>query len=216
MVMRRLILVSFGFLALAFYEMSGGADFDPVAARNAAVIARMDPDEASEKINVASVRETEPRQTEGGPTVTRMALNLTSFDEVANATLSKPTQPILAKTTQQPIEIAPLAAPKVIDATVVNFDSTPDANGVLPSIVFSGSSSRASSENVTTRRDIRFVAGTIVNMRGGPGTAFDVVAKLNRDTEVEVLQDDGSGWIKLRPVTGGPEGWIADYLLTNG
>ena len=27
----RLILISFGFLAFAFYELSGGADFDPDA-----------------------------------------------------------------------------------------------------------------------------------------------------------------------------------------
>ncbi|MDW3224609.1 MAG: SH3 domain-containing protein [Paracoccaceae bacterium] len=214
--MRNLILVSFGFLALAFYELSGGADFDPVAARNAAVLARMDPDETSRTIDTASAEVAEPEAIEERPSVTRMALNLTSFEDVANARQNTPSQPILAKPAERPIEIVPLASPKVIDATTVTFDSTPDENGVLPSIIFSGSRSQASSENVTTRRDIRFVAGAIVNMRGGPGTGFDVVTKLNRDTEVEVLQDDGSGWIRLRPVSGGPEGWIADYLLTNG
>ena len=43
-----------------------------------------------------------------------------------------------------------------------------------------------------------------------------VLARLPRDTKVEILADPGTGWVKLRPLTGGPVGWMADYLLTNG
>jgi len=30
------------------------------------------------------------------------------------------------------------------------------------------------------------------------------------------LQDPGNGWVKLRPLDGGPEGWMAEFLLTSG
>lgn len=66
-----------------------------------------------------------------------------------------------------------------------------------------------------SQRDIRAVDGDRVNMRNGPGTSFSVLASLPRDTRVEVLTDPGDGWVRLRPINGGPVGWIASYLLTN-
>jgi hypothetical protein len=31
---------------------------------------------------------------------------------------------------------------------------------------------------------------------------------------VEVLKDDGSGWLHLRDTASGQEGWMADWLVT--
>lgn len=53
-------------------------------------------------------------------------------------------------------------------------------------------------------------------MRSGPGTSYDVVTRFGRNTAVEVLEDSGTGWVRLRPAEGGPSGWIADFLLTGG
>ena len=64
--------------------------------------------------------------------------------------------------------------------------------------------------------DIRAVSGDRVNVRDGPGTNYSVVNQLVRGDKVEVLQDAGDGWVKLRPVDGGPVGWIASFLLTEG
>lgn len=206
--MKRFILLSFGFMALAFYELSGGADFDPVAARNAAVMARTDGALPAEPVEVATAET-------NAPEVTRMSLSLTSFEDVL--TEREAPAPPAAETPAAPEpQVAALETPNVVGITAVTFDGTPDAQGVVPSIIFPGTSTQASSAAVSTPRDIRFVSAAVVNMRGGPGTGFDVVTKLNRDTQVEILQDDGTGWVKLRPLTGGPEGWIADYLLTNG
>ena len=52
-----------------------------------------------------------------------------------------------------------------------------------------------------------------MNVRGGPGTNFDVVGKLTRGTEVEVLAENVDGWVEMRSVDGATLGWMADFLL---
>ena len=61
---------------------------------------------------------------------------------------------------------------------------------------------------------IRRVNGSRVNLRMGPGTDFGVVSSLTRDTAVEILSDDGTGWVELRDIETGLTGWMADRLLT--
>lgn len=62
--------------------------------------------------------------------------------------------------------------------------------------------------------DIREVTAARVNMRNGPGQKFNVVAKLTSGEKVEILQDPGDGWVKLRVAESGRVGWMADFLLT--
>ena len=62
--------------------------------------------------------------------------------------------------------------------------------------------------------DIREVTAARVNMRDGPGKNFSVIAKLTNGEQVEILQDPGDGWVKLRVANSGREGWMADFLLT--
>jgi uncharacterized protein YgiM (DUF1202 family) len=62
--------------------------------------------------------------------------------------------------------------------------------------------------------DLREVAGSRVNMRSGPGTGYDVLTSLAQGTEVEVIESDGAGWVKLRAVDEDIVGWMAEYLLT--
>lgn len=62
--------------------------------------------------------------------------------------------------------------------------------------------------------DIREVTAARVNMRNGPGQNFNVVAKLTDGEQVEILQDPGDGWVKLRVAESGRVGWMADFLLT--
>jgi len=63
-------------------------------------------------------------------------------------------------------------------------------------------------------QDIREVTAARVNMRNGPGQTFNVLAKLTAGQQVEILQDPGDGWVKLRVVDNGRVGWMADFLLT--
>ena len=55
-----------------------------------------------------------------------------------------------------------------------------------------------------------------MNVRGGPGTHFDVVGKLTRGAEVEVLAENGDGWVEMRSIDGATLGWMADFLLNKG
>lgn len=202
--MTRFILLSFVFLGIAFYEMSGGRDFDPVEARTAAVLARGGTPDAQQQADVQVAQAAPARQNDDAPTVTRMSLNLTSFSDVIAQDEPVPAPAVLAPA----LDLTPIKP--------VTFQTASEQQAVLPSIIFSGSTSQASSDAVTSGRDVRFISADVANMRGGPGTGFDVVTKLERDTQVEILQDTGTGWVKLRPLAGGPEGWIADFLLTSG
>ena len=62
--------------------------------------------------------------------------------------------------------------------------------------------------------DLREVTATRVNLRNGPGTKYSVLDKLVRGDAVQVLSDNGDGWIKLRVKSSNQVGWMADYLVT--
>ena len=96
-----------------------------------------------------------------------------------------------------------------------------DTPAIIPSLIVPNDSGAAIVEaraetNLSSEANIRSVSGNRVNVRGGPGTEFQVVSKLGRGDSVEIIQDNGDGWVKMRPVDGGPEGWMADFLLSNG
>lgn len=61
--------------------------------------------------------------------------------------------------------------------------------------------------------DLRAVAGSWVNMRSGPGTNFDVLDTLPGGTEAEVMEVNASGWARIRILSTGEEGWMAERLL---
>ncbi|MEM9578191.1 MAG: SH3 domain-containing protein [Pseudomonadota bacterium] len=217
--MTRFILLSFVFLGLGFYELSGGSDFDPKATRAAQIEARLERD----ALRIAALPETPTpatrlaeapsAQSEDGahPQVTRAALNLVSFETV--------TQPRVAAA-----EIHSAPTPKIETAAISEFaaeqelslaalEDTPSTGA---SNVFAGTSISASSGDVRADIDIRVVKGSLVNMRSGPGTEYDVVDQLSQSTRVEVLTDTGNGWVELRPLDGGPAGWMAAFLLSDG
>jgi hypothetical protein len=58
-----------------------------------------------------------------------------------------------------------------------------------------------------------YVSGTRVNLRAGPGTGNEVVARLARGTKADVLSDTGADWIEIRTADG-TAGWISSKFLT--
>lgn len=66
----------------------------------------------------------------------------------------------------------------------------------------------------TAAPDLWRVTGNVVNMRNGPGTDYNVVDKLRRDTKVEVLSESDSGWVKLRTVADNRIGWMSKRFVT--
>lgn len=190
--MKTFILLTFGFLGFAFYEMSGGAEFEPASARvadaepeveEAVQIAQAAPTTGASMITSASIT-----KIDSSPSVTRAALNLADVSEATG------------QATQQ---IAAAAVAKVIDSA-----DTPQI--ILPSLI------ATTDTRPTGDGDVRVVSGNRVNVRGGPSTNYGVVSKLTRGDEVRILEDNGQGWVRMQPVDGGEAGWMADFLLTSG
>lgn len=191
--MKTFILLTFGFLGFAFYEMSGGSDFEPSTARLDASI--------SQEIEVEQVAQivTEPpaplaientellTEIESTPSVTRVALNLTTISDAE--------------------ETVPAETP--VNALIIDSSDTPQI--ILPSMIATTTTSSDSFDS-----DVRIVSGNRVNVRGGPSTNYGVVNKLTRGAEVRILEDNGGGWVRMQPLDGGEEGWMADFLLTSG
>lgn len=50
---------------------------------------------------------------------------------------------------------------------------------------------------------------------GGPGTEYDVVGRMTRGAEVEVLIDDGNGWIEMLSMDGDTFGWMDISLFSD-
>ena len=57
------------------------------------------------------------------------------------------------------------------------------------------------------------VAGA--NVRGGPSTGHGVIGRITMGEEVEVVEDPGNGWVRIRIEGDGIDGWVAERLLSN-
>ena len=203
--MVQFMLVTFAFLAWAFYVMSGGADFDPDRARA----------ENSNRDPLMPVESPEQRMADagtGGIEVTRVSLNLTSVENVANGGSD------VQRTSREALTPVP----------AVQTGAQAETNEIIPSLIanatpeagLSGTNDEvsATAERVSldTNTDYRVVSGSRVNVRGGPGTNYGGVDSLVRGDRVEVLEDPGTGWVRMRSAQGGTVGWMADFLLTDG
>lgn len=202
--MKTFILLSFFFLGFAFYAMSGGPSFDPEETREARIAARL-----------AEAPQPESPEPEKAPAtdnaVTRVALSLATIDDVLGER-SEPA-PAAAEPPAASVQTS-LEATDLSNVPVARITS--DNQIILPSIIFPGATTAATSASAIGSTDVRSVTRTNVNVRGGPGTEYGVVTQLTQGDKVEVLDDPGNGWVQLRPLNGGPVGWMADFLLTRG
>ena len=185
--MWRLIVVTFGFMAWGFYELSGGDEFEITKPENVAATA-------------VKTETLEP------------AVNPAPVQTVA-------TKPAKAKPTQETkVTLASLSVTKedIPQATSNGFFVVLDnvkAQEIAPAVQVSTEAELS----ISPERDLelRVVTGNRVNMRNGPGKTHDVLARLTRGEEVQVLQDRGDGWVKLRVVSTNRVGWMADFLLAS-
>lgn len=214
--MWRLIVVTFGFLGWAFYVLSGGADYAPsegsrqhAAAHETSLPAAQPSPSAAESRHIATPSEqpsgivlasaSAPIQV----TPQRLDAPVSDAEKRLRLTLetvrSGGTAPQTGVTTvaADPKKIARLIA--AANAVRPQADPTPEP--------------AAGTASTDENRDLRKVKGSRVNMRQGPGKGYSVVSKLDRGTRVEVLRDEGDGWVKLRVVETGRIGWMADFLL---
>ena len=206
--MGRFIIVTFIFLGWAFYQLSGGSGFDADATRQARI-------DAPSEVNTAPLQASVVEQAET-PEPEAVALDLATVDEVLAPKRSFGTQATRVSARIVPQSEDSLTedateedATLVLPSLIVN--AVPEAEATVTPVDFSNPDATAPSRAGLERRT---VTGSRVNVRGGPGTDYQVVNRLVRGDQVEILEDPGNGWVRMRPVSGGTVGWLADFLLT--
>lgn len=175
--MNKYIAVAFALMGVGFYELSGGADFEP-GQNSFKVFAEPRPVLAEPEIQPA--------------VVARADTNVASLTEIAPARAL--IEPVAAA-----LDVAP-------DEAVIDAEPGPVRDIAV--------ASPAVAPDALDQPDLRFVDADRVNMRGGPGTDYAVVGRLLRNDMIEVLKDEGNGWLHLRDTASGDEGWVADWLVT--
>ncbi|CRK75374.1 SH3 domain-containing protein [Nereida ignava] len=181
--MWRVILLCFGFLAFAFYELSGGDEF----------VAESWPD-GSELILIARYEPApEPVLEDNQQAVEVAVTKAITSDAFGLAKLASPPKTNTAEASISDAVISTVALSTAVDDAL-------KAEVILP----------AAPPEV-----IKVITGSVVNIRGGPGTVFGVVTKLNAGDEVKVIDDLGRGWVQIR-TTENRIGWVADFLLGDG
>ena len=197
--MGRFIIATFALLAWVFYEMSGGADFEPASARLTDV--KSDPLKPAQEEKMA--RAEDPVE------VTRVSLDLTSVDDVIAGRTKAPAR--LPQQTAEPAAETPRvtqgASVVILPSLIADAEPEPAADVVQVASI------GATEVNFN---DVRSVTANRVNVRGGPGTNFDIVGKLERGDRVEILEDNGNGWVRFEAVDANESGWLADFLLGDG
>lgn len=232
--MWRFILATFAILGWSFYTLSGGADYQPrEGSRQAAALKA----EAEQKLQTLA-----PQVTVSATLPPDSAAHRAKApDAPARDLLALDTSKLLPGRPAPSAATAPAATPgkptpapgdsplPPADARVANLSlaqpaAFAQAAGYAPSSVDDPARTQAQDQTspqtqpdvATTDRipDLRQITGTRVNMRAGPGTGYDVVTSLLRDTEVEVLEQDENGWLRLRVLQDSTVGWVSPRLVT--
>lgn len=215
--MPRYIFLSFVFLAWAFYELSGGADFEPdlrVETAEAEVTApKTTPPTAIERVRMARATQ---------------AAELVATDAIAEETLPALT-PVAEPTAISEREVATAVAEPAVQrprrargpdlSTGLSQFADDEATEIRVAAVETPTPAPAPEAipvraPVSEAADMRKVVATRVNMRAGPGTDHDILDRLRRGQDVEVLGDNGLGWLRIRTLPEDRVGWIAQRLVS--
>ncbi|MHA6263191.1 SH3 domain-containing protein [Arenibacterium sp. CAU 1754] len=218
--MPRYIIFSFLIMGWAFYEMSGGADFQPRSAMQTAdvtedrtvparaapapiLVTQVNRDDAKKLVTKAAIKTSLAKIKKSDPADV-LKDNAAAFAAADNeaklvqvrASLQQGLPLIDQGTGTGTIQLASLATPSIAsDANVEPVETAVRAP-------------------VVAGTDLREVLATRVNMRAGPGTSHGIITRVSRGQKVEVLTDNGDGWLRLRTLPGDRVGWIAARLLS--
>lgn len=234
--MSRFVAVSFLFMGWAFYELSGGADFQPkntpagdqTAAITPAPSARVtaaslvtrpvirpaDLTARKAAIRTAAEPVPQPRRITGtAPDVTLANPDLrteAALGQIGSlgASLAPGGRLFDANTGGASIQIASLEG----GLAGLAADAAIIAPVAEPEITAATPAVQAEPEK--TGPDLREITASAVNLRGGPGTGYPVIGRMTLGQQVEVLADTGSGWLRLRDPGENKVGWIAASLIS--
>ncbi len=205
--MARFIVVTFLFMGIAFYQLSGGSDFEPRGVRADKTAAVSSSVSAPTPIQVSDVEPVlAPRKSGKAATQNAMPEPDTAAIEAAvrlakaRVSLSDGLTLLGDQNAVQGLQLASLSE-GVVGLRTAPIEETETSDEPV------------SQEYTSPEPDIREVKGTRVNMRHGPGTNYEVVTSLTLGHEVEVLSDSGTGWLRLRTRPEGTMGWISASLI---
>ena len=209
--MPRYVLLSFLFMGWAFYELSGGSDFVPKSksvqeTAQAVVIPAAQP---GTRAKLEQSRRERAAKTVFPATAKRSVVKLVNDAPVTASAISADQT---ASTDKTELRLAFLKLeddPAQEVTAVVRNPPTPVASSEPPP-----DTAQALVLPVARAADLREVIGARVNMRSGPGTSHEVLARLKRGQSVEVLENGGSGWLRLRTLPEDQVGWIAERLVS--
>ncbi|WP_372884460.1 SH3 domain-containing protein [Shimia sp.] len=198
--MIRFVLLSFAFLGWAFFEVSGGGDFAPEPPERIARFEALEAERAQAARKAEQARRAAIAEKARLAEAERAAMRMASLDLGGNGAATSPTaMPPLTR--RHTLVSQPVATPEDQRA-----DLTPSPEALRAAEVEAAALAELA-------KDVRSVRGSRVNMRGGPGVGYSVLATLGRGDRVEVLQDPGSGWVKLKVIDSGRIGWMSARLL---
>ncbi len=196
--MTRFLFLSFAFLGWAFFEVSGGAEFEPETPER---IAKFEAEQVQRDIVAKEAewaRKTATAEKARLSEAERASMQLASLDFSAAPTVSDPSGTPPPLTRRATLFSQPVATPEADRA-----DLSPSEEELQVATLLIK----------PEPADIRSVRGSRVNMRGGPGTGYAVLGTLIRGDEVKVLKEPGNGWVKLKVIDNGRVGWMSAKLL---
>lgn len=200
--MNKFILLTFGVLGFAWYELSGGSEFQAGQLSQAP------------EVQVSPLNAAQAADASAQPEVETVAV-------VAASLVPSAPQPAKPAAVAQPETVLQTAAsvvaqpdPVVASVAPVSQPATEAETPVLLTTRSEVSAPVATPTQAQLRPDIRYVTGSRVNLREGPGTSFAVVGKLSDGDEVEVLKANDDGWLQVLTSDTGNIGWMADWLVT--
>lgn len=228
--MTRFILLTFAILGWAFWELSGGADYQPRQSLTAAgpvasepvstaatpILVDTDADLRTASVSVGRVRLSTPRTT----TVNAAADTTDAAPEPRRVSAFFRTEDNELVIPQPEITLVSLeqsASRFAQPLSQLNEDAETSASrSEAISTALEEAQQTETTEDVIIElpTDIRSVQGTRVNMRAGPGTQFEVLTRLGLGDQVVVLSDPGNGWLRLRQLSSDQIGWISASLLS--
>lgn len=200
--MWRFIVMTFVFLGWSFYTLSGGADYQPrEGSRQAEAL----------KARAAAEAQVAQKPLDLAPPAAVTATHSPTERAEEPTLTAAPTIPAAPLPTQaypSPILPTGVTDTRIADLTLAKPANLAQATAPIPA------SLNIEPEPEQQPRDLRRITGDSVNMRSGPGTGYGILARVTRNTEVEVLEAFENGWLRIRVLDGNRIGWVSSRLVT--
>lgn len=216
--MSRFVVLSFAFMGWAFYELSGGAGFEPRGTRSVLV----SPEAAETTGTVPAVAPVEAATLVAKPVLKPRPEPARTLIAPAPAVVESQPEPtaedraaVLAQASAGLSGALNIFAAERQGFTLASLEEgAASLTRVAPEPAGAAPESVAGTTAPEAAPDIREVIGSRVNLRDGPGTIYGVIGRLNIGHKVEILGESGDGWLRLRVLPERQTGWISASLIS--